>query len=94
MKPKITVIGSGSWGTTIAHLIALNNNQVNIYSRNKKQAEEINNNHTNEKYLPKFKLSKNIKATTSLKESVEDINIIFIAVPSKNFRKIIKKILL
>lgn len=91
MNYKVGVIGSGSWGTTVAQLVAKNNYEVSIYSRDKKQAQIINKEHINKKYLPEFKLSKNIKASNSLKEVTKNSDIIFIAVPSSSFRSTIKK---
>lgn len=91
MNYKVGIIGSGSWGTTVGHLIALNGYKVSMYSRNKKQIENINKEHINKKYLPEFKLSKNIEASNSLKEVTENSDIIFIAVPSHSFRDTVKK---
>jgi len=88
---RVSVIGSGSWGTTVAHLIGINGYNVKIYSRSEAQVESINKKNINKKYLSEFKISKNIKASSSLKEIVEDMDIIFIAIPSSSFRNVIKE---
>ena len=57
MKPdSIGVIGGGSWGTTLAHLFAVAGNPVTLCVRRKEQAEEINRDHTNGRYLSGYSL--------------------------------------
>jgi len=92
MKKNIGIIGAGSWGTAVAQLIAKNNYNVNIYSRDEVQIEKINKNNINEKFYPEIKLSKRVKASSNLKKIVETSDILFIAIPSKEFRKVMKKI--
>ena len=50
---KITIIGSGSFGTAIAHSLAQNkNNSITILSIEKDQVNEINSQHTNSTFFP------------------------------------------
>ena len=48
---NIGVIGGGSWGTTVASLVA-RNAPVTLWARNPDTVNEINERHTNETYLP------------------------------------------
>lgn len=84
----VGIIGGGSWGTTIANIIGDNNYNVLHWLRDKDVVDLINTTHTNEKYLPGFNLSPNIKATTELQEVAEKCRIIFFVVPSKGFREV------
>ena len=52
---NIAVLGGGSWGTTVASLVA-RNIDVTLWARNPDTVNEINAKHSNEKYLPAAKL--------------------------------------
>jgi glycerol-3-phosphate dehydrogenase (NAD(P)+) len=81
-KSKIAVLGAGSWGTALANLAAENGNQVTIWSRNDEQVDEINNLHTNDKYLPDAKLDEHLKATANMEEAIQDSEVILSVVPT------------
>ena len=46
---KVAVIGAGNWGTTIASLVAQNTIDVDLWTRDPAQRDEINREHTNRK---------------------------------------------
>ena len=48
----ISVIGAGSWGTTLANLLAEKEYNVTLWSFEENVANEINLSHTNSTYLP------------------------------------------
>ena len=54
-KLQVGLIGGGSWGTTVASLVA-HNTDVSMWARSAETVREINKKHTNEKYLPGAKL--------------------------------------
>lgn len=89
---KVSVIGSGSWGSALADVIAYNGNNVTMYARKEAVANEINNEHTNLSYLKDVKLSEKIVATTDMKEAIKDAEVILIAVPTKGIREVSKKL--
>lgn len=87
-KARVAVLGAGNWGTTVAQMIALNGHPVTLWCRRAGQAQEINRQHTNKKYLLGVKLSKAIRATHKLREAVQDVPLIFVIVPTKSFRQV------
>lgn len=89
---NFSVIGSGSWGTALASVLANNNCSVSMWSHSDEVAEEITTKHTNKRYLPNSSLPKGITCTTSIKEALKDSNLILITVPSKAMREVAKKI--
>lgn len=89
---KILVIGAGTWGTAIANLLAKNSNQVSLVSIQKDALAEINNKHTNSKYLPGIKLSKNLKAVGDFSDEIKAADLVFIVVPSTASAEVFTKI--
>ncbi len=75
------VLGAGSWGTTVASLAAANVG-TRLWARSDEVAREINEHHTNNKYLPGFGLPPQLTATTSMEEAVWDADVLVIGVPS------------
>lgn len=88
MIQNVAVIGAGSWGTALATVLADNGHQVSIWMRDPKQADSINHDHVNEKYLPGAKLSARIVATTDLRLAVSEKQVVLVAVPSHAMRQI------
>jgi glycerol-3-phosphate dehydrogenase (NAD(P)+) len=88
-QKKVVVLGAGSWGTALAMVLADNNHEVRLWSHNPSQVDEINSQHRNHKYLPDIVLPDGIKAYSSLDESLQDINIVILAVPTKAIREVL-----
>ncbi|MEK3886021.1 NAD(P)H-dependent glycerol-3-phosphate dehydrogenase [Bacillus sp. FSL K6-3431] len=91
-KEKIAVIGSGSWGTALALVLADNNHQVALWTRNSDHASAINSERMNKKYLPGIQLPETIHASTSLEDVLENTETVVIAVPTKAIRDMMRKI--
>lgn len=83
MMKKVTVIGSGSWGTALAVMLAENGHEVMIWSRREDAVEELLRERKNEKYLPGIVIQETIQATTDRKAAVDGAEIIILAVPSR-----------
>jgi glycerol-3-phosphate dehydrogenase (NAD(P)+) len=91
MKLKTGLVGGGSWGTTMAALIA-RNAPVTMWARNPDTVHEINSEHTNRKYLPDSRLPKTVRATVDLEEAVASKDVIVMGVPSHSFRDVLEQI--
>jgi glycerol-3-phosphate dehydrogenase (NAD(P)+) len=87
-QPKVAVIGSGSWGTTVASIVARKNPTM-LWSRSPETVAEIVATHTNERYLPGIVLTESLAATHDLRAAVEPADIIIMAVPSHGFRTVL-----
>ncbi len=88
MKIQVGLLGGGSWGTTVASLTAKNTDTM-LWARNDETVKEINEFHTNTKYLPGALLCKNLKASTSIQEVVENADVLVMGVPSQHFRQVL-----
>jgi len=60
---KVTVLGAGAWGTTMAQVLADCGNDVLLWGRSTELVNEINNSHTNKKYLGEHVLPSQLKST-------------------------------
>ncbi len=85
MELRATVLGGGSWGTTIASVVA-RNTQTLIWARNPATVAEINEQHRNETYLPGAKLAQRLRATADFEEAVTFADVLIVGVPAQTFR--------
>ena len=85
---KIVVLGAGSWGTALAIVLAENGHNTLIWSHREDQAKEINEQHTNKKYLPNTVLPQNLSATHDLELAAKHASTIVMAVPTKGIREV------
>ncbi len=88
---KVGLIGGGSWGTTVASLIA-KNTDVSLWARSAETVKEINTQHTNSKYLPDAVLPENLVAHQELEAVVADADVLVMGVPSNSFREVLKQL--
>ncbi|TRZ73910.1 MAG: NAD(P)-dependent glycerol-3-phosphate dehydrogenase [Streptomycetaceae bacterium] len=84
---KVTVFGTGQWGSTMAQVLSDAGNHVLMWGRNSDVVEEINTHHTNRKYLDANVLPKGLQATTDLKLAFEYSSIYILAVPAQTLRE-------
>ena len=89
---KISVIGAGSWGTTLAVLLGEKGFDVKLWARREELANNIEVTKENEQYLPGIKIPSKVIAEHSLKDVIESTEIVIVAVPSEFFRKTIKEL--
>jgi glycerol-3-phosphate dehydrogenase (NAD(P)+) len=88
MELKVGLLGGGSWGTTVASLTA-RNTPTTIWVRNAETVTEINEKHSNEKYLPGAQLTKSLRATHSIADAVHDADVVVMGIPSHSFREVL-----
>jgi glycerol-3-phosphate dehydrogenase (NAD(P)+) len=91
MGLKVGLLGGGSWGTTVAALVA-RNTDVTIWARDAETVVEINEKHSNEKYLPGASLPANLRAAGTIEETVADIDVLVMGIPSQGFRAVVEQV--
>jgi len=84
---KVTVIGSGSWGTALAVMLQKHGHDVVIWSRRQDAVDEMQNDRENKTYLPGIALPEGMNFTTDREQAVKDAEIIILSVPSKAVRQ-------
>jgi glycerol-3-phosphate dehydrogenase (NAD(P)+) len=91
MNLRIAVIGAGSWGTTVAVLASRNAPTV-LWARRQDVADEIVRERTNTRYLPGFRLARDLEATADIAEAVREADVIVMGVPSHGFRATLEEV--
>lgn len=89
---KITVFGTGSFGTALANVLAENGHLVLMWGENENTVDEINQSHQNKRYLKDVTLNETIKATSQLEQAVNFSDIFLIALPTKAIRNVVTEI--
>jgi glycerol-3-phosphate dehydrogenase (NAD(P)+) len=82
---RVVVLGAGSWGTTVASLVA-GRDPTLLWARHPDVADEINQESTNFRYLPDCVLPSRLEATADLEKAVSQAELLIVGVPSHGFR--------
>lgn len=82
---QVTVLGGGSWGTTVAHLAA-HTMPTTLWARDEATVAGIEERHANERYLPGFELHPALRATTDFAGAVREADVLVFGVPTGAFR--------
>lgn len=82
---RIAVVGTTSWGTTLAALLARGGSEVALLARSVAEADGINAARENTRHRPGLKLPENLSATFD-PEAVATAESVLLAVPSASMR--------
>ncbi len=85
---KTTVIGSGSWGTSIAILMAKKGYTVYLWSWQQEETDRLSNDRENKEFLPGKPFPDNIICSHDMKECIEGAELVVCAVPSPATRTV------
>ena len=89
---NIGVIGAGSWGTTLADLLAKKGFPVTLWVYETDLAERMAKTRINDLYLNGFTLSPNLAFTNELSEAVVDRQLLLLVSPSQVMRQVLKQL--
>ncbi|MEJ6571164.1 MAG: NAD(P)H-dependent glycerol-3-phosphate dehydrogenase [Akkermansiaceae bacterium] len=78
MIKRAAILGTGSWGTALACLLANKVDEVCLIGRNQKTVDEINHHHTNHHYIPGETLAANIIASNNIAAAAEYPLVLFV----------------
>jgi glycerol-3-phosphate dehydrogenase (NAD(P)+) len=84
---EIVVLGAGSWGTTIAKVIADGGHDVALWARREDLANEINETGRNGDYLPGIDLPRNLRAICDVDLALDGAKQVYLAIPSQSLRE-------
>ncbi|MCL5073403.1 MAG: NAD(P)-dependent glycerol-3-phosphate dehydrogenase [Actinobacteria bacterium] len=89
MKINISIIGAGSWGTTLAIMLAQKGYGIKLWARSKSTLKEIKENRTNFKYTGNILIPENVTGVFESSELFINSELIILALPSHAIRAII-----
>jgi glycerol-3-phosphate dehydrogenase (NAD(P)+) len=85
---SVAVIGAGSWGTTVAAIVAQRVPTM-LWSRDAELARWISSEHENPRYLPGIELPALLHSTSDLERACGGADVVVMAVPSHGFRSVL-----
>lgn len=92
MKETVSILGAGSWGTTLAIILSRKSNlEITLWSPFEAEVKKIIKNQENKDFLPSVKIPFDISITSDLKNALSH-HIIIIAVPVEHLRTVLKRI--
>jgi len=93
---KVTILGTGAYGLALSKILVDNKNEVVMWTTFEEEKQELLETKKSSK-LKGYKLPDNVVITTNLEESIQDSNLIVIAIPTafvtdvcKNLKKYIR----
>ena len=84
---RVSVLGTGAWGTTLAQVLCDAGHEVLIWGRNTDVVNEINSAQTNTKFLPEIILPSNLHATSDIGEAFHFGESQVLAIPAQSLRE-------
>jgi glycerol-3-phosphate dehydrogenase (NAD(P)+) len=87
---KISILGAGSWGTSLASVLEENGHEVLLWHYKEEFVRKINHSHIHP-FLPEIKLSHNLKFTSSIDQVCQFGELLVSAVPCQSLRSVIEK---
>jgi len=88
----VAVLGAGAWGTTFAKVLADGGADVRLWARRDEISREINQTHRNTKYLQRVTLPPSVTASTSLTDTLDDVDEVYLSVPSQVLRSVLENV--
>lgn len=86
---RIAVLGAGSWGTTLANLLARKGDEVLLWAYEREVVEAVNRSHENPLFLAGVALAPGLRAVDDAWEAVADAEVIVSASPSHVLRSVL-----
>ncbi len=87
---SLAVIGAGSWGTTLAQLLADKGQEVHLWVREWDVYETLRQDRVNHTFLPRVRLSSRIIFTLDYAAALDGAGLVLMAVPSHGFRRVLR----
>lgn len=87
----VGVVGAGSWGTTLANLLAKQGHVVRLWALEPDVVDAINARHENPRYLEGVSLDPRLFATNGLEEAVADAEFVVSVSPAQHARAVMER---
>jgi len=88
---KVAVIGAGTWGTTLANLLAEKGVEVTLWVREEEVFRQIKKERVNKTFLPGIPLVGNVTPVMSFREAISGKELVLLVVPSHVLRSVLEQ---
>ena len=88
----VAVLGAGSWGTTLANLLAAKGERVRLWAFEAEVVEAVNRTHENPLFLPGVRLGGGIRAYADARRAVAGARVIVAVPPSHAARAVVNQV--
>jgi len=88
---QVAVLGAGSWGTTLADLLARKGHAVRLWAHEAEVVEAVNARHENPVFLPGCALAPSITAVTDPACAAEGAEVVVTVAPSHVLRSVVER---
>lgn len=85
-KLKISVLGGGSWGTTLALLLDENGHHVTLWEFYAEFADALRRDRENKRFLPGIAIAESIEIENQLESALAGADLVLFVVPSHTMR--------
>ncbi|MBI1803561.1 MAG: NAD(P)H-dependent glycerol-3-phosphate dehydrogenase [Ignavibacteriae bacterium] len=85
---RITVLGAGSWGTTLAILLSYNAHEVVLWAHRDEHARSLLEHRENRRLLPGIPIPEDVTITSDIEAAVHQTELIVSAVPAQFVRSV------
>lgn len=89
-RENIAVIGAGSWGTTLADLLAKKGHAVTLWAYEPELVLEMRESRENSLFLPGYRLCDELRFTNDLEEAYSGCTMVLCVVPSQLVRRVMQ----
>ena len=90
--PKVGVVGTTSWGTTLGVIIARQGIDVGVWARTEAEAATLEASRENTRFLPGVPFPSLLSVSASPREALWDADLALIVVPSRTFRANLQRV--
>ena len=91
-KPKIAVLGAGSWGTALAILLSRNGHPTALWGHLPEEVERLRSDRENRHFLPGIPFPAGIEPVDTLERALDGAAEVLVVVPSHAFREVLERI--
>lgn len=89
---RIAIIGTGSWGTTLAVMLAREGHDAVLWARTPVEAETLLSSRENRRFLPDVTLPDSLGVTSSLEEALDSCEMLLLVVPAQRMRENVRRV--
>ena len=79
---KVGLFGCGAYGIAISSILSDNKCDITMWTRFDEEKEKLEKTRVNERLMPNYKIPEDVKFTTSVKDCIQDKDLLIIAIPA------------